>query len=191
MNPRALLILCEGKTEELYFRSVIRHKRVNKVLSRVEVIGCQGQHRALVRRCVGARKSLARELGPGISENDIEVWAVCDRDAMREKYQKLLNYAKSKGVNLAFSDPQFETYLIQHFELKKTTNKSGELLAELEGYLGEEYKKGELGWFDGMVDQNPAVLDFAISNAEQLGNHTKPPFLTVQKLTRRLIEFAR
>ena len=38
MATRAILILCEGITEKIYFDSVIRNKRIAKVLS-VEVLG--------------------------------------------------------------------------------------------------------------------------------------------------------
>lgn len=188
MKPRALLILCEGATEQLYFKSIIHHKRISRVLE-VQVFSKQGQHKTLIKKCASLRKKKAEELE--LSENEIEVWAVCDRDARRLAYQALFNYAKAWNVKLAFSDPQFETYLIQHFELKKTKNKRSALIAELETYLTNKYQKSDLSWIDKMIDEDPAKLDFAISNSNQLSNHTKTPFLTVQHLTERLLEFAR
>lgn len=189
MKPRALLILCEGTTERLYFESVIQHKRVGKVFSKVQVFGKQGQHKALIKKCASLRKAATKELK--LSEDEIEVWAVCDKDAMKITYQALQVYANEKNVKLAFSDPQFETYLIQHFEFKKTKNKRANLIAELETYLSDKYDKGDLSWIDEMIDADPAKLDFAIANSNRLSNHTKPPFLTVQSLTGRLLEFAR
>ena len=188
MKPRALLILCEGTTERLYFESVIQHKRVSRVLD-VQVFGKQGQHKNLIKRCASLRKATAKELK--LSEDEIEVWAVCDKDAMRITYQTLQAYANERNVKLAFSDPQFETYLIQHFEFKKTKNKRFTLTAELEAHLGNKYDKGNLEWIDEMIDEDPAKLDFAVTNADKLKNHAKPPFLTVQKLTKRLLEFAK
>lgn len=117
-----MLILCEGVTEKIYFDSVVRNKRIAKVLL-VEIIERQGQHETLIRKCIRRRKSLAEDLK--IDEQDIEVWAVCDQDNLKDGYQKLLNYANKNRVMLAFSNPQFETYLIQHFEYKKNTAKRG------------------------------------------------------------------
>lgn len=188
MQLRALLILCEGTTEQLYFESVIRHKRITGVLD-IQVFGKQGQHKSLIKKCASLRKTKAEELE--LSEEEIEVWAVCDKDAMKIRYQELLAYAKVRDVKLAFSNPQFETYLIQHFELKKTKNKRFDLELELGTYLDGGYVKNDLTWFDRMIDEDPAKLDFAIANADRLNSHAKSPFLTVQNLTRRLLEFAR
>ena len=188
MKPRALLILCEGTTERLYFESVIQHRRVSRVLD-VQVFGKQGQHKALIKKCSSLRKATAKELK--LSEDEIEVWAVCDRDVIKITYRVLQTFANAKNVKLAFSDPQFETYLIQHFEFKKTKNKRATLITELEAYLSDKYDKGDLSWIDKLIDEDPARLDFAITNADKLKNHAKPPFLTVQKLTKRLLEFAK
>ena len=188
MVPRAILILCEGTTEKIYFDSVIRNKRVAKVLS-VEVLGRQGQHKALVKRCVERRRTLAKELE--IGEEDIETWAVCDQDNLKIGYQKLLRYANKYCVMLAFSNPQFETYLVQHFEYKRITAKRECLEKALSEYLGIEYDKTDLNWFDKMIDEEPAKIKQAIANSDKLNNHSKPPFLTVQKLTARLLELSR
>lgn len=184
MIPRAILIMCEGVTEKLYFDFVVRNKRIARVLS-VEVLGRQGQHKALIKKCAEKRKGRAKELE--IDEEDIEAWAVCDRDNLKIGYQKLLNYANENGVKLAFSDPQFETYLVQHFEYKRITTKQEQLEADLSEYLGAPYDKTNLDWFDEMIDKEPAKLNQAILNSDQLDNHAKPPFLTVQKLTARLL----
>jgi len=192
MKPSVLLILCEGKTEKLYFDSLIQNKRINRTLLSVEVFGNKGQHKTLIKKCVAMRNKKIKEMKEFfLKKNDIEVWAVCDCDRMRIKYQHLLQYAKDNNVNLAFSNPQFETYLIQHFEAKRTKNEKTKLILELEKYIGSKYDKNNLPWFNEMIDKDPAVLNFAISNSNKLKNHTKPPFLTVQKLTVRLLEFAK
>ena len=188
MTPRAILILCEGVTEKLYFDSVIRNKRVARVLS-VEVLGKQGQHKSLIKKCIEKRKSLAKELE--IDEKDIEVWAVCDRDSLKIGYQKLLDYAYRNNVELAFSDPQFETYLVQHFEYRRITTRGRQLEIDLSEYLDAPYDKANLDWFDEMIDKEPAKLNQVILNSNRLDNNTKPPFLTVQKLTARLLKLSK
>ena len=188
MVPRAILILCEGVTEKIYFESVIRNKRVVRVLP-VEVLGKQGQHRGLIKKCVEKRRNHAAELG--IDEEDIEVWAVCDQDNLKTGYLKLLNYANKYNVKLAFSDPQFETYLVQHFEYVRITSRRRQLEADLGKYLGATYDKTNLDWLDEMIDRDPTRLKQAVLNADRLDNHTRPPFLTVQKLTARLLELCK
>lgn len=188
MATRAILILCEGITEKIYFGSVIRNKRIAKVLS-VEVLGKQGQHKALIKKCIERRKLTAGELG--IDEKDIEVWAVCDQDGLKIGYHKLLNFACQNSVKLAFSNPQFETYLVQHFEYKRITAKREQLEKNLSQYLGVTYDKTDLDWFDKMIDEQPAKIKQAIANSNKLDNHTKPPFLTVQKLTARLLKLSK
>jgi len=187
MKPRRLLILCEGGTEKLYFDSLVQHKRIYTLP--IEVFGKKGQHKALIDKCVVERKKKADDLN--LSENEIEAWAVCDCDRMKIKYLELLRYSEEKKVKLAFSNPQFETYLLQHFEAKGPKKRKEELILELEKHLNEKYNKNNLSWFDEMIDKDPKRVEVAISNSNKLGNHTRPPFLTIQKLTERLLEFAK
>ena len=56
---------------------------------------------------------------------------------------------------------------------------------------GPSYNKTNLDWFDKMIDEEPAKVKQAIINSDKLDNHTKPPFLTVQKLTARLLELSK
>jgi len=187
VRPRVILILCEGLTEKIYFTLVTKNKRISGV--KVSILEKQGQHKSLVKRCVEKRREYAK--GLEIDEDDIEVWAVCDKDSLKIGYLKLKCFADDKNVRLAFSDPQFETFLVQHFEYKKITEKGEYLECVLSDYIGEEYCKSDLNWLDKMIDEKPATLTFAIQNSEKLNNHARPPFLTVQKLTARLLELIR
>lgn len=187
IEPRFLLILCEGGTEKLYFESLIQIRRLH--IRSFKILGNQGQHEYLIRKCVVKRREKATELG--LSESDIEVWAVCDCDKKKINYLKLLHYSEVRNVNLAFSNPQFETYLLQHFEAKRTKKKKEKLILELEKHLSEKYSKSDLSWFDEMIDRDPKKLEIAISNSEKLNTHNKPPFLTIQKLTKRLLQLAK
>lgn len=186
MRPRLLLILCEGKTEKLYFDIVIRKRRIYVV--NTVVFGQKGVHESLIEKCVEERRAHAREYG--VEESEIEVWAVCDCDGWKGSYQELLQFASNRQVNLAFSNPQFETYLVQHLVFRNTINKKKKLEAELSELLGFDYDKANLDWLDEMLDNEPAKLEFALKNADNFAKHTKVPFLTVQDLTRRLLEFA-
>lgn len=193
--PSLILILCEGKTEKLYFDSLITNMHIKRV--EIEIFENQGQHKALIDKCAEMREKYSIELEE--NEESIEVWAVCDHDEMSKNnkkltYQKLLAYAKENNVNLAFSEPQFETYLIQHFGCRKIRKSKKELEEYLNGYVLEcyntEYSKSNLKWVDKMIDETPHKIYEAIKNANNFSNHTVKPFLTVQKLAKRLIDLA-
>ena len=54
MVTRLILILCEGKTEEIYFSIVNRHLRISNGF--VEILDKQGQHKSLIKKCNQKRK---------------------------------------------------------------------------------------------------------------------------------------
>lgn len=191
--PQLLLICCEGRTEERYFtilRDIFRIDGIN-----VEIMSDAGQHKKLIDACVSRKVEFG---GLGLFENtdDIEVWAVCDRDAYPDSFTRLESYSRSKGVKLAFSDPQFENFILQHFGSPNSTKSRGrEVEAEVTSAIlgaGKEtvYSKVDLDWLRDMIDCRPKIVKEAIINAEVFSNHTKQPFFTVHKLVARLLEFS-
>jgi hypothetical protein len=192
---RILLIYCEGKTEKLYFE--ILAKRIFRIpmYVRVDIYGEKGQHKALVDRAAAARSMLAND--EGLNESEIECWAVCDDDNMPYSYKELLEHAEQNNVYLAFSRPQFESYLLQHFEQSKATKKK-DLFSGLSKYKkpidGEGYNesaKGNLDWLEKLLIDKPKLIDAAIINSNQRSRQSEEPFLTVQDLTKRLKELER
>lgn len=188
-----ILICCEGKTEKLYFDAL--RFRVFRIPGYIEISieGEKGQHKALIDRTVERRIELATE--QSLLEDEIECWAVCDDDGMNISYAELCKYAEENSVNLAFSRPQFEAYLLQHFEQSKETNQQAlydalKLYKNRYGYEGE-YDKSDLRWLEQVLIDKPKLVDVAIVNADQRTTQSASLFLTVQGLTRRLIELAR
>lgn len=185
---RITLICCEGKTEELYFK--ILRDRIYRIPGyiKIDIQGEKGQHKALVDRTVAARAALAES--EEVPVEDIDSWAVCDDDGMRISFSELEKYAADSGVNLAFAKPQFESYLLQHFEQSKVIDQQ-ELYDQLTkykralGYEGE-YEKSDLGWLERTLIDKPKLVDVAIINSEQRGKPSASPFLTIQELTKQL-----
>jgi len=135
-----------------------------------------------------------------IAEDDIEVWAMCDRDSFKGKYSDLKKYADTNNVRLAFSSPQFESFIIQLFVEFKRDYKGKKLEGELSKYLkrtilrdgrvlGNSYNKTDLKWVSKLLDEKPSMLNAAIKNANKSNNQTKEPFLTVQDLIKRILQF--
>lgn len=191
--PQAFLICCEGKTEKEYFDILrLRVLRIPMYV-RIRIEGEKGQHRSLIDCTSKLRKSIA--MNEEIAEEDIECWAVCDDDKMAISFAELSRYAEGKNVNIAFSRPQFESYLIQHFEQSKETDQEalysalGNHMRAL-GYEGD-YDKADLSWLEKTLIDKPKLLDAAIINANQRTTQSSSPFLTVQHLVERLMELRR
>jgi len=193
-DPRLILICCEGTTEELYFNAVIDARRIPGALVPPAESFNGSKHKALIDICAQKRANTSSDPKYDIPEDEIEVWAVFDKDDWSHGFTSLERYAANKNIRLAYSDPQFETYLLQHLS-QDGSRKCGD---ELEHYLaqkmddaghGSAYDKSNLDWLKKLIDDRPRTLEMAIANANLRSNRTRSPFLTTHKLTERLLEF--
>ena len=185
---RVMVVCCEGRTEEEYFK--ILRDRVYRIPGyiKIEIQGEKGQHKALIDRAVQARAVLAE--AEQIDIGEIDCWAVCDDDGMAIPYGILEAYAAERGVCLAFSRPQFESYLLQHFEQSRETRPT-ELyrrLTDIKNDRGFEgaYEKTNLDWLEHTLVDKPKLVDIAVTNSDQRLKRSSSPFLTAQNLTKRL-----
>lgn len=195
-EPQLLLICCEGRTEERYFSILREVFRIDGGVD-IQIISGDGQqHKTLVDLAVEKRQSVFAETGVFDSKDDIEVWVACDRDSYSDSFTKLRKYSESQGINIAFSDPQFENYLLQHFGSPNNSKSRGAVLereltaAILASGTTAGYTKGDLEWLREMIDKRFSVATVAITHADIFSNHTKKPFFTVQRLTERLLQFS-
>lgn len=194
-RPELILVCCEGNTEVSYFNILKRRFRLPtyvKILPDPDFDYHRlGQHERLIDGAVEKKGRYSREFD--IPLEAVELWAVCDRDNYRKSYTVLNNYAVENEVNLAFSDPQFENFLLQHFSPNKFAGKSNSLMLELSRRIAMAdcgfamYHKGNLDWLDSMIEKKHEIIKEAVKNAEIFSNHTKQPFFTVQKLVNRLL----
>ena len=192
--PRALLICCEGKTEEQYFNILLDFRRPPAYVE-VEVYGQEGQHIALIDNTVAKREGLCAD--DDFAEDEVECWAVCDEDKMPCSYTELKRYAEERDVHLAFSAPQFGMHLLQHFEQSGEADKSVvfEKLSVRRREHGAEGDydddtKADLAWMSDAIDRKPKIVDMAIVNSDIRSHSTKRPFLTVRELTKRILELS-
>lgn len=128
-----------------------------------------------------------------LKESEIDCWAVCDDDGMRLSYAELLSYADEHGVRLGFSRPQFECFLLQHFEQSGETDISKvfsrlPVYRERAGGCGpyDESSKSDLGWLADAIFEKPKLVDAAVVNADLRGRQSGDLFLTVQGLVKEL-----
>lgn len=189
-----VLICCEGEqTEPQYFNIVIRQRRI-KERARVKVIGDKGQHKTLIDEAVLERNKVCQALS--LDPEDVEAWAVCDKDQMPYSLAELEGHASKNNIKLAFSDPKFEIFLLQHLS-RSATNLNGSQLDRLisKGLQrkGEKsaYDKTDLGSFGRLFDTEPLLLETAITNSHAvLSNKENTPYTTVHLLLARLLEMA-
>jgi len=191
-NPQIILICCEGKeTEKLYFEILQSIFKVANIT--IEIFPKVGQHYRLIDKSAAKKQEFSSYFDFAL--DDIEVWAVCDRDNLKDSFTKLNNYAKDKDVDLAFSDPQFENYLLQHFGSPNSSRKKGfdveqELTSTMLEYgIGMAYDKSNLRWLETMIDRKPRLVYEAIQHANTYSVHSKQPFFTVQRLIERILSF--
>lgn len=191
-RKRFLLICCEGKTEKEYFTILRRLYRLPG--ARVMILGEKGQHKALIDRTVSERDSFCEQ--NDVYPDEVECWAICDDDGMPLSYAELLRYADNNDVRLAFSRPQFEAYLLQHFEQSAEHDQKA-LYARLSEYasevLGEDvaYDKADLAWMADAIDARPKLVRTAVVNADQRKKQSARVFLTVQDLVKRMKELGK
>ena len=186
---RVILICCEGEeTEPQYFEAVKRQYRIPQGAVDIKVLGGQGQHEKLIDNSVAQRNELSNKLK--ISYDEIEIWAVCDKDNMSGTYDDLLAYATKFGVNLAFCSPSFEIYLLQHFGHSASNEVGRALEALLTKKLGKKYDKTDLSWFVELIDQKPKSLAGIVTQCESISDPENTPFITVHHLVSRLLEMA-
>lgn len=197
--PELILIACEGKTESLYFNILQKAFRLPTWVKIIPDPGEKeyenlGQHETLFKNATNQRQVLSKELD--IVETNIETWAVCDRDNYTGSYTKLKNKAKQYNINLAFSDPQFENFLLQHLLASKSASSGKKIEQELSQHImkiqpgGTLYKKNDLSWLENLIDQKHATVKAAVKNADMHTNHTKQPFFTAQRLVERLLDLS-
>ncbi len=191
-NPRLILICCEGLTEELYFNMVVDIRRIPNTLVPPAKSFNGAKHKRLIDICEQVRADASTQYD--LKEAEIEVWSVFDKDDWSNGFTELEHYANSKKVRLAYSDPQFETYLLQHL----SQDRSRKFGTNLENHLsqkmnsaghGATYNKSDLTWLRNLIDKTPSTIEMAITNSCVRNNRTKTPFLTTHRLIKRLLEF--
>ena len=191
-RPKLLIICCEGeRTEPQYFDALIKNYRIRSSVS-IEVINDQGQHKVLIDNAVKVRDQQAK--AKDIKAKDIEVWVVCDKDLMHYHLDELVAYAKKRNVQLAFTDPCFEVFFLQHF-CKSTTSATGKTLeARISKEMAKKgldtpYKKEDISFFKKLIYEDPQLVLNAIKNCAAISDPSQAPYTTTHILVERMLSF--
>jgi hypothetical protein len=133
------IIATEGeKTEPAYFRMGIFRSRERPVRVKVLDRGGGSSPQAVLDRMREHLRSYQKKKGD-------EAWLVVDKDQWKTKdLEVLCAWSQSDTYkNLAVSNPQFEYWLLLHFEDGKKINSKSECLSRLRKYI-PDYDKSKI-----------------------------------------------
>ena len=133
---KVFYIITEGETEKRYilkFKQMFRCSAVN-----IEKINPCGKQ--IINRATSYWK------GKRIYDKELK-GIIIDKDALtEEEFNSILTDARSKKIEVFFSNCTFEVWLLAHFEpITRGVLSSAELKEKLSRYLSQEYKKGDMG----------------------------------------------
>jgi hypothetical protein len=130
---KSILIVCEGQTEELYFKSF-------PVLGvRVDAVNLKGQSKL---KMVESTQEILDSSAVAYDE----IWCVFDMDVRRGEdeysdFDNVIHQAESLGFKVAYSNDAFELWLYLHFEYTDAENLRTFYYKELGKRLGLNYEK--------------------------------------------------
>lgn len=162
---KRILIVCEGETEEKYFKTFQVLGRDTKTAT-IQPISIDIKNAKAVSITV-VRKAIKLKKCDG-SYNDDEVWCVFDRDAKKENnnqqnFNQAIEFAHNNQINLAISNDAFELWFLLHYEYYCSQTHRIDLNKLLTNRLGQKYEKN-----DDTYNQLEDKQENAIKNAKKL-----------------------
>ena len=134
--PRtAVLIMCEGPSEKVYFDRLARMTESHALLTKVSK---DKDPADIIRNCASEADRM------GLQDTDVKV-AVFDLDKVKSKEEmaELVNLAESLGIRLAVFNLTFEVWLIMHVGSLSRLDTKDDYEHELTRCLGEKYVKSK------------------------------------------------
>ncbi|GAB6091736.1 RloB family protein [Spirochaeta dissipatitropha] len=185
-----ILLLCQGKTEEIYFKSfpVVTASREWSI--RVEVESHAVDPEQLVDKAIKLSHS-------GGVRNYNSVWCVFDKDDFKQNFRSAIKKADVKNIQTAFSIESFELWLLLHFQkvsIDSPLDRKGyiQVLDAPDRMLG--YCKDEAWQKENLVLKNFSKhqRDKAIQGSKELERHSKASNTQFQKQNctiHKIVEF--
>lgn len=184
-----VLIVCEGQvTECLYFDGVRKMRRIQK--ERVIIRPACGDPKGVVDTAVKLKlENDALNKSLRLDATDM-VWAVFDRDD-HLKIPEAIEKAENNGVNIAFSNPNFELFLLLHFEDLTRAEGRAKVKSLLKRHIPEYDKHFDFERL-GMHDKYPdAKRRIRVINSRSIvvAGIQEPPYCCVDCLIDHLKSF--
>lgn len=188
---KTLLIVCEGQTEELYFKSF------PVATLTIKAIGLGQSKLTLVESAQKIQET----------ENYDEVWCVFDLDIKRDEencipdFDNAINKAKELGFEVAYSNDAFELWFYLHYQYTELENHRTFYYEQLSKFWNINYEKSGKKWkfcsenYERLQNDPKANQKNAIKRAEKLflerqdlQYHKQNPVTLVYKLVNVLNE---
>jgi RloB-like protein len=156
----SILIVCEGaRTEPLYFEGLWKAIRLASV--EVRVVGQGAEIVGVVEEAIHRRVEREREAAESLTIVPFdEVWCVVDTECRNDNpsWERGVDRARANGLNLAWSNPCFEFWLLLHFEL---IGRSFAGYAAVRPFLARHIKhyKKNTDCFDQLAPRIPTAID--------------------------------
>ena len=151
LSTKTLWIFCEGeKTEKNYFRKLKIDERVPGLI--IKIISpktCDPLE--IIKYAYTYAKS------KGFQKGDT-LYCVFDRDDNSDqKLQQAEKFAKANNLNIIFSNPCFEYWILSHFEYYANSCEYPELKSKIELYI-KPYKKNDSEIYNKTKDKLPEAI---------------------------------
>ena len=135
-DSNLLLIICEGKTEEVYFKEIKRIKRDSRLI--IIPVDVKGTH---PKTLFEQAEKYVVEKGINIRRGD-QVWIVFDKDNnIQRDIDTIIERSRRRSYDLGFSNPSFELWYLLHFELIRHRIDNDALNERLRRHI-LDYEKG-------------------------------------------------
>ncbi len=194
---KRILIVCEGQTETIYFKSF------DVLLLEVHCIDSKGRtKRQLIQYC---EETVNQHKKRNLTFD--EIWCVFDMDINKGEnefadFDNAISSATTKGYKVAYSNDAFELWFYLHYEFTDQQNRRTFYYRELSKYWGMNYEKnGKAENFcrkiynllenDARCSQTKAIHNaIRLHNDQQHLVHSKQnPVTTVYLLVRELNKY--
>jgi hypothetical protein len=162
------LVVCEGKTEEQYFK---QWERVLRGKAKFRILGSVGSPISLVEVAIKERANLIRS---GIIPSNIRVWCVGDRDD-HHRMEEALDHARGKDFGYALSIPCVELWFVLHFQEVNAYLHRDDAIRSSRDYLGIKTKNLSSSALEKLfANDNKAILRAQKLDQLHAGNGSDP-----------------
>jgi hypothetical protein len=173
--PKRVLILCEGETEEIYFKSYVSEKNRARKLSAVSVQIYQPKRFTPKELLKEAERKIKEERN-GIPYES--VWIVFDKD-QHPYIPETFRASEKLDVQIAFSAICFEYWIILHFEKTTKVFINGDAAVNyIRSKYYPEYQKAEENFFHKIKDRIDTAIQYADeimkNRAEEIADGQQP-----------------
>jgi len=162
---KSILVVCEGKTEELYFDFVKRQNEIGKRFSLTVKQAKSGSHLSLADSALKEKSKLSED-------RDFDAfWVVMDveDEHHRESLQEAIRLLKQNHFEIALSNPCFEVWYLAHFvKTDKTFLNCNHVITELKTHWRKEFKSDYDKTRKNNAEQTWKKVDIAIEHARSI-----------------------